>query len=145
MDGYILYIRNKYGSLLPKKPQYLPHKHHHIYYWSKQHIVQPEDTSLPIYDKVIKIVQCIVGALLYVGRAVNNKLLVSLMAIGSQKAETTEETENAIKKLLDFVATYPDNGILFRKSYMILAAHADTWFLNKSRPRSISGDHIFLL
>ena len=60
------------------------------------------------------------------GRAVNNKLLVSLMAIGSQKAETTEETENAIKKLLDFVATYPDDGILFRKSDMILAAHADT-------------------
>ena len=27
MDGYILDLRNKYGYLTPKKPQYSPHKH----------------------------------------------------------------------------------------------------------------------
>ena len=59
------------------------------------------------------------------GRAVNNKLLVALSAIGAQKAAATEDTAEAIEQLLDYVATYPNYGILFRKSDMILAAHAD--------------------
>ena len=71
------------------------------------------------------------GALLYLGRSVNNKLLVSLSAIGAQKAAATEETKDSIEQFLDYVATYPDDSILFRKSDMILAAHADAGFLNK--------------
>ena len=42
------------------------------------------------------------------------------------------------------MATYPDDGIIFRKSDMILAAHADADFLNKSKARSRAGAHIFL-
>ena len=71
------------------------------------------------------------GALLYVLRAVNNKLLVALSAIGSQQAAATEETAAEIGQLPDYVATYPGDGILFRKSDMILAAHADAGFINK--------------
>ena len=41
------------------------------------------------------------------------------------------------------MATYPNDGILFRKSDMILAAHADAGFLNESRARSRAGAHIF--
>ena len=70
-------------------------------------------------------------ALLYVGRAVKKKLLVALSAIGAQQAVATEETAAAIEQLLDYVATYPDDGILFRKSDIILAAHADAGFHNK--------------
>ena len=78
------------------------------------------------------------------GRAVNKKLLVALSAIGSQQAAATEENVAAIEQLLDYVATYPDGGILFRKSDMILAAHADAGFPNESRARSRSGAYIFL-
>ena len=42
------------------------------------------------------------------------------------------------------MATYPNDGILFRKSDMILAAHADTEFLNGYLARSRAGAHIFL-
>ena len=82
--------------------------------------------------------------LLYVGRAVNNKLLIALSAIGSQQAEATEDTAASIQQLLDYVATYPNDGIIFRKSDMILAAHADAVFLNESSARSRAGTHIFL-
>ena len=51
-----------------------------------------------------------------------------LSAIGSQQAAETEDTVAAIEQLLDYVATYPNDGILFRKSDMILAAHADVGF-----------------
>ena len=78
-------------------------------------MVQPADTSPSLDDKYIKIVQGIVGALLYVVISVNNKLLVALSAIGSQQAAATVETEDAIEQLLDYIATYPDDGILFRK------------------------------
>ena len=79
------------------------------------------------------------------GRAVNNKLLVVLSAIGVQQAAATEDTEASIEQLLDYVATYPTDGILFRKSDMILAAHADAGFLNESRYRSRAGPDTFLL
>ena len=99
--------------------------------------MQPTDTSPLLNEKGINIIQGIVGALLYVGRAVNNKLLVALSAIGAQQAA-------AIEQLLDYVATYPNDGILFRKSEMILPAHTDAGFLNESRARSRAGAHIFL-
>ena len=84
------------------------------------------------------------GALLYVGRAVNNKLLVTLSAIGTQQSAETEDIAASIEQLLDYVATYPNDGILFRKSDMILAAHADAGFLDESRARSRADAHIFL-
>ena len=64
--------------------------------------------------------------------------------IGAQQAAATEETAYAIEQLLYYVSTYPDDGILFRKSDMILAAHADTGFLNESKSRRQAGAHIFL-
>ena len=130
MDGYILDIRNKYGHLTPKKPQYLPPKHQPINYGSRQQIVQPIDTIQLLYNKGITRVQGVVIALIYMERAVNNKLLVELSAIGYQQTAATKETADAIAQLLDYVATYPDNGIIFRKVDVILAAHTDAVFLN---------------
>ena len=77
-------------------------------------------------------------------RAVNKKLFVALITIGSQQAAATEYTAAAIEQLLDYVATYPNDRILFIKSDMILAAHADAGFLNESRARSRAGAQIFL-
>ena len=67
------------------KLQYSPHKCRPIDYGTKQQIVQPTDTNPSLDYKFIKRVQGIFGALLYVKIAVNNKLLVALSAIGSQK------------------------------------------------------------
>ena len=83
-------------------------------------------------------------ALLYYARAVNNRLLVGLGAIGAQQAAATEQTVAAIYQLLDHVATYPDYGIIYRASDMILAAHSDAGFNNDSKARSRAGANIFL-
>ena len=79
------------------------------------------------------------------GRAFNNKLILALSAIGAQQASATEDTAASIEQPLDYVATYPNDGILFRKSHMIFAAHEDAGFLNESRARSRAGAHILLL
>ena len=116
-------LRNKVQHMQPKKPQYSPHKHLPIDYGATQQLVQPTDTSPLLNEKRIKRIQGIVGALMYVGRAINNKLLVELIAIGAQQAAATEDTAAEIEQLLDYVATHPNDGILFRKRDMILAAN----------------------
>ena len=50
----------------------------------------------------------------------------------------------AIHQLLDYCTTYPDNGILYRSSNMVLAAHSDAGFVNETKSRSRAGAHIFL-
>ena len=74
--------------------------------------MQPTNTSPPLNEKGIKRIQGIVGDLIYVGREFNNKILVALSEIGAQQAAAIEENSAAIEKLLDYMATYPDDGIL---------------------------------
>jgi hypothetical protein len=88
--------------------------------------------------------------LLYYARAVDNKLLVALSAIAARQSYATvateqAATEQAVHLLLDYVATYPADGIVYRSSDMILCAHADAGFLNETNSRSRVGAHIFLL
>jgi hypothetical protein len=63
---------------------------------------------------------------------VNNKLLVALNAISAQQAKATIDTEQLVKMLLNYVATNPNNGIVYRVSDMVLCVHADAGYLNKT-------------
>jgi hypothetical protein len=47
--------------------------------------------------------------------------------------------------LLNYVATYPNDGIVYCASNMILCAHADVGFLNKTNSRSRADAHIYFL
>ena len=42
-------------------------------------------------------------------------------------------------QLLDYLATYPNDGITYHTSNMILAGHADAAYLNVSQARSRAG------
>ena len=46
--------------------------------------------------------------------------------------------------MLDYLATYPNDGIVYRSSNMILAAHFDAGFRNESKRHSRAEAHIFL-
>jgi hypothetical protein len=89
-------------------------------------------------------IQEIVGSLLYYARTVDNTLLVALSAIADKQAKATVAMEQAVHLLLDYVVTYPNDGIVYRASNMILCAHADAGFLNKTNSHSHAGTHIFL-
>ena len=129
---------------MPLKLQLSPHKHREIQYGAKVQKALDENTSPPLDAKGINRVQQIVGALLYYVRAVDNKLLVALNAVGMQQSAATEQTEQAISQLLDYVATYPNDGTIYRSSDMVLSAHSDAGFNNESKGRSRAGAHIFL-
>ena len=70
--------------------------------------------------------------------------MATLSAISSQQAQVTENTADAVNQVLDYVATYPSNGITYRASDRILAAHSDASFLTEMGSCSQVGAHIFL-
>ena len=71
------------------------------------------------------------------------KMLVAINTIGTKQASATEATNDEVHQLLDYLATYPDDGILYQASGMILAAHSEAGFHNESKGRSQAGAHIF--
>ena len=72
------------------------------------------------------------------------KLLVALSTIWYQQAAYTEYTTTATRQLLDYTATYKNDGIIYRSRNMVLADHDDSGFYNESKGRSQAGAHIFL-
>jgi hypothetical protein len=101
-------------------------------YSAKSHITPDPDSSELLDASRKHRVQEIVGSLLIYPRAVDNKLLVALSAIATRQAKATVAAEQAVDLLLDYVATYPNNGMVYQASVMILCAHADAGFLNKT-------------
>eukprot|EP00804_Cyclotella_cryptica_P029516 CCRYP_011300-RG/>CCRYP_011300-RG protein AED:0.04 eAED:0.04 QI:0/-1/0/1/-1/1/1/0/346 len=144
MDTYISALLLKYDHPRPRKPQHAPHKHCKIIYGAKEQLLPDNDTSPPLDAAGIKCIQGIVGSLLYYARAMDNKLLVALSTISSQQTAATQNTAEAVHQLLDYVATYPNDGITYRASSMVLAAHSDASYLTEPGSRSRAGAHIFL-
>jgi hypothetical protein len=107
--------------------------------------ITPDPDTSELLDANCKCcVQEIVGSLLYYAQAVDNKLLVALSAIAACQAKVTVATEQAVNLLLNYVATYPNDGIVYCASDVILCAHADAGFLNKTNSCSRVGAHIYL-
>ena len=144
MDRYITKVLIKYGYPIPNKPQLSPHKHREVIYGAKEQLAPEDDTTPPLDIQGTNRAQGIVGALLYYARAVDNKLLFGLSAIGSQQAAATQRTNEAINKILYYCATYPADGIIYHFSNMFLCTHSDAGFHNESKGRSRSGAHILL-
>jgi hypothetical protein len=143
MPGYIYNVCTKYKHPMPTQCKLSPHKHCKIVFGQTTQPTHVELYSPPLSTEGIKRNQGIIGALLYYARAVNNKLLATLSTLSSQQAPATKATNNAINQLLDYLATYPNNGTTYCASDMILCAHANAIFHNESKGRSRAGAHIF--
>ena len=107
--------------------------------------MNPLEAARPsLNDQGIKHVQDIVGAVLLYGRTVDKKLLVYLNAIDTKHASGTESTNEAIDQPLNCLATYIDDGIVYRVRNTVLDAHSDDVFHNQPKGRSQAGSQIFL-
>ena len=144
MDGYISKVILKYGHPCPSKPQLPPQKHCEVIYGVKEQFAQEEDTSPPLDNQGTKRIQGIVGAMLYYARAMKNNLHVGLSDIESHQAAATKRTNESFNQILNYCATYPANGIIYRSRDMVLCAHSDAGFHNEIKGRSRSGAYIFL-
>jgi hypothetical protein len=54
-------------------------------------------------------------------------------------------TEQLVHMLLDYVATYPNDNIVYRACNMVLCVHVDASYLNKTKSHSRAGAYIYLL
>ncbi len=139
MPGYIDNLLIKFKHPRPHKPRLSPYECLPISYGAKTHLTPESNTSELLNDARKHRIQEIVGSLLYYARAVDNKLLVALSAIAARQAKATVAAEQVVHLLLDYVANYPNDGIVYRTSDMILCAHSDAGFLNESQSRSHAG------
>ena len=69
---------------------------------------------------------------------------MSYSDLASTQASATELTNTNLSQLLDYLSTYPDDGILYRSSAMIFSAHSDAAYLNVPQARSRAAAHIML-
>ena len=127
-----------------KKIQHYPYNHTPIQCDAKiQYTKETPDISC-LDEAGILHVQSIVGALLYYSQAMDIKLIVALRKIGHQQASSTEATNKAIEQLLDYVTTYPNDGITYRAGDMVLVSHSNVDHLNARNVCSRNGLHIMI-
>ena len=142
MEDYIAELRAKFNHPNPKKPQHSPCRHTPINYGAKVLYAKEVPDSPPLDDAGKLRIQQLIGAVRYYARAVDNKLLVALSKIGQQQSSPTDDTDTNMLQLLDYLAMYPNGGITYRASDMVLAGHANAAYLNLSNARSRAGAHI---
>ena len=82
--------------------------------------------SPPLSTEGVKRIRGNIGAFLYYAHAVANKLLATLSSLCSQQTTATETTDVAMNQLLDYLATYPDDGTTYRASDIITPMPAFT-------------------
>ena len=115
MPDYIPQLLERLNYITPPYQQDSPFPAPNVAYGSKvQYTVQ--DESLPLEVNGIRLVQSIVGAVLYYGRMIDNTILVACNDIASQQASATEKTLKLTTWLLDYLATHPKAKITFKKS-----------------------------
>ena len=91
-----------------------------------------------------KRVQAILGSLLNYARVVDNILLVILGAIAIKTRSPVKFTSDEVDHLLDYVATYPDDAMLFRVIKIQLAVHSDAGCSNENKSKSLASAHMYL-
>jgi hypothetical protein len=125
MPGYIDKVRHKYHHDMPKQPEHQPHTCATPHHGVKIQMTEDADSSPPLSPAEIKELMGIVGSLLFVGRAINNTLLMTLSDLVSAQAKGTEATQQAAHKLLDYCATHPNPKIRHHASDMALGSRTD--------------------
>jgi hypothetical protein len=80
-------------------------------YGTAAHDPIPPDTTPRVDAPRIKIIQQVIGGVLYYARAVDLTVLPALSAVASDQASATEATEAHVQQLLDYLATHLDATI----------------------------------
>ena len=121
-------------------PEICPHRNYRSP--SSQQIVYDES---PLLDATgIKLLQSIVGVMLYAARAVDAMKLLPCSHLASSQPNPTENDLAAAQHLLRNAATFPNPTLVFRPSDMILRIIGDASFNSEKGARSRVGIYCHL-
>ena len=126
---------------MPRKPQHSPYGVAPKIYGAAAQDTIPEDDTAKIDEKRVKVVQQVIGGVLYYSRAVDLTVLPALSSIASKQASATK---NKVEQLLDYLATHPKAKVCYYASNMILNIHSNTSYLSETRARSRVAGQFFL-
>ena len=89
MPGYVDTLQTRYHHEVPSKPQHSPYQAPPKIFGAAAQDTIPADTTERIDEKRIKVVQQVIGGLLYYARAVDLTILPALSAIASEQTKAT--------------------------------------------------------
>ena len=96
MPGYVKKILVRFKHEVPKKTQYSSYQPPPRKYGKKSQETLPEDTTVKVNAERIKILQQVIGGVLYDARTVDCKVLAALSSIASKESRETEGTEKRV-------------------------------------------------
>ena len=144
MPGYIEKVLLKYFGNTRKIPTNTPFKYHMSFTPGSPQFALPPDSSPTLDKSQTKIVQAILGSLLYYARAIEHPMLTTLNELSAEQAIPTENTMKKIHHLLQYAATFPDSILRFHASDMIMNVDSDAAYLVMPKARSrIAGYYYF--
>ena len=102
------------------------------------------DITPKLNEKSKLCIQQVLGTCLYYARAVDNTILPALSSIASEQATPTEKNNQAVAKLLDYLATQSEAKVRYHAYDMILNVHSDASYLSESRAQSRIAGYFFM-
>ena len=139
MPGYVERVLTRFNVNMPVHPQYSPHAHNYSNYGVAIQFTSPVDTSKLVSVDNIRMVQEIIGTLLYYAYATNSTILVELGILSQQQTKATQYTSKSIEQFFTYVAIHPDATFRYDASNMILYIHSDASYLLCLNARSRVG------
>ena len=137
MPNYVQQALQRLIHPSPSKPQYSPQHHFPITYSKNQPQVATSLDTTPYLDPPsTKWVQSVVGTFLYYARCIDPTIVTAINDISTTQAQPTTNTLQQCKRLLDYVATYPNAFIRFHASNMVLTVDSDAAYLVLPKARS---------
>ncbi len=97
------------------------------------------DESPPATEAQKKLLQSVVGTLLYYSRAVDPSICTAVQELGSIQSKPSENDMLKMERLLQYVSKHRNNGIRFYASNMCLQFMSDASYLCQPRARSVFG------
>lgn len=97
------------------------------------------DASAPLSPTAITRVQQVVGVFLWYARAVDPTMMCPVNKISARQATPTVALADAVDRLLDYAASYPNASITYHRSDMVLRCVSDASYLSESLARSRAG------
>jgi hypothetical protein len=144
MPGYIARALQRFSHPPPTKPQHSQHAWQKPSYGDRIQYAPNSNTSPALDSKETKLVQEILGTLLYYACAVDSTMLATIGSIATQQASATKQTMKAIVQLLNYCATHPDAVRRYSASDMVLHIKSDASYLSAAKARSRAAGYHFL-
>ncbi len=135
------YLENLLSSVCPEgvRHQQSPYLYVKPVYGSTAPQVSTVDSTPEATTAEAKLLQRVVGSILYYARAIDHSMLPAVCNLASLQARPTGHTVALMYRLLGYAASHLNASVIIRPSDMILRIHSDASHLSRSNSGSVAG------